>query len=232
MPFICIYIYFAVVGYNRVMEERTEKFYDVLKDSVENARLAFLETLNNPQELTVAEFSGLILYIYSRVFKPTQITSKKFSMTILDPNNAKDITIAWNLYTNLCCMYNKTNSIIQFSSFTGISYDYFYHIVSGRRKIVNQDIQQAVQKIYRDTESATFAQALDGNRIGAIFALKSKFGYTDSKPQEIIIHNGAQLTASEIQDKYLDLLPDNSTAQITDNSDTQKTPENMPEMVN
>lgn len=209
-----------------------ENFYDVLKNSVENARLAFLAKLGNPTELTVSEFSGLILYIYSNVFKPDQVTSKKFSMTILDPNNAKDLITAWDIYTNLCCMYNKTNSIIQFSSFTGISYDYFYHIVSGRRKILSQDIQQAVQKIYFDTESVTYGQAVDGNRIGAIFALKSKFGYTDTKPQEIIIHNNAQLSASEIQNKYLDLLPDNSAAQITDNSDTQKVLENMPEMVN
>ena len=214
------------------MEERTEKFYDVLKDSIDTAEAEYIDYLHNPSELSVAEFQGLLLTIYSKVFRPTEIVGNRHNLSILDIDNPSDIIYTWDLYTNLCNRYNKTLSVVQFASFVGIDYDWFYRIVSNRRKIINQTILQAVKKIYRDAESATYGQVIDSNRIGGIFLLKSKFGYTDSKPQEIIIHNGAQLSASEIQNKYLDLLPDNSTAQITDNSDTQNMPENVPEMAN
>lgn len=214
------------------MDERTEKFYDVLKDSIDTVEADYIDYLHNPSELSVAEFQGLLLTIYSKVFRPTKIVGNRHNLSILDIDNADDIIYTWDLYTTLCNRYNKTLSVVQYASFVGIDYDWFYRIVSNRRKIINQTILQAVKKIFRDAESVTYGQAVDGNRIGAIFALKSKFGYTDSKPQEIIIHNGAQLSASEIQNKYLDLLPDNSTAQITDNSDTQKARENVPEMAN
>ena len=218
------------------MEERTEKFYDVLKKSVNNAECEFLDTLNGAQDPeNIAVFHGMILFIYRKCFMPDSndiLPNARLKNTTLDINSPDALKSAWHIYIDLCMRYDKTISVIQFCAFIGIDYDTLVRYANGINKGTSQTICQIAKKIFRDAESATYAQAVDGNKIGAIFALKSKFAYTDNKPQEIIIHNGAQLSASEIQSKYLDLLPDNSTAQITDNSDTQKSRENVLETVN
>lgn len=218
------------------MAAEHEKIFDMLKNSVSKAECEFLDTLNGTQDPeNVAVFQGMILFIYRKCFMPDSndiLPNTRLKNTTLDINSPDALKSAWHIYIDLCMKYNKTISVIQFCSFIGIDYDTLVRYANGLNKTTSQTICQIAKKIFRDAESATYGQAVDGNRIGAIFALKSKFGYTDTRPQEIIIHNGAQLSASEIQNKYLDLLPDNSTAQITDNSDTQKMPENMPEMVN
>lgn len=218
------------------MAAEHEKIFDMLKNSVSKAESDFLDLLDNAQDPeNVAVFHGMILYIYRKCFMPNSadpLPNSRLKNTMLDINNPDVLKSAWHIYNDLCMRYNKTISVIQFCSFIGIDYDTLIRYANGLNKTTSQTICQIAKKIFSDAESATYGQAVDGNRIGAIFALKSKFGYTDNKPQEIIIHNGSQLSASEIQNKYLDLLPDNSTAQITDNSDAQKMPENMPEMVN
>lgn len=218
------------------MAAEHEKIFDTLKKSVNKAECDFLDTLNGAQDPeNIAVFHGMILYIYRKCFMPDSndiLPNARLKNTTLDINSPDALKSAWHIYIDLCMRYNKTVSVIQFCAFIGIDYDTLIRYANGINKGTSQTICQIAKKIFSDAESATYGQAVDGNRIGAIFALKSKFGYTDTRPQEIIIHNGAQLSASEIQNKYLDLLPDNSTAQLTDNSDAQNMPENMPEMVN
>ena len=95
-------------------------------------------------------------------------------------------------------------------------------------KTINHKTCEVAKKIFRDCESVTYGQAVDGNRIGAIFALKSKFGYSDQKPQEIIVSAGTKADPQEIKNRYADMLECKN--KLTDNLTTQETIKKAHEM--
>lgn len=162
-------------------------------------------------------FSGIINHIYINLFS-------KFYLNYADVNILRTI---WETYVQLCYLYNKFPSILEYSILTGINTDtmnkwknsntrYKLYYDKDGRLIDNISIWQANHKgehytselstahsdlhkrMVRECELALRRGASESNKIGSIFLLKALYGYTEIAPIQIDTAKQTALTAAEL----------------------------------
>lgn len=157
------------------------------------------DSINNNPSL----FTGMIKYIYKKLFKPGKRDKVKYnSNTVLDTGNIDLLNNIWDIYTELCYKYNKRPTILNFSLLIGVSSDTIdtwrrgeYRAGSNGASSIYSD---SVKKWLKECESSLVDGATERNSVGCIFALKANYGYTET-PQRIEI-TGANAPALSQED--------------------------------
>ena len=142
-------------------------------------------------------FRGMLKYINSRLFKLKEGDIKYNNKNSnIDYGNIDYINRLWDIYTSLCCRYLQNPTIFNFSLFTGIDMDTFNCWKTGENRGGIDGASSAHAESYKkwlaECEGALYDTAMTGNP-GAMFLLKSNYGYTET-PQRIEI-TGAQAPA-------------------------------------
>lgn len=104
---------------------RTEQGIEVYESEIDRLCDEYIDRLNNPEDIkNRITFSGLLRYIYKHLFKPKQtdlIYNGKTS--ILDYGDIETLNRVYELFTDLCCRYQKEYTLNSFLTMTGISND-------------------------------------------------------------------------------------------------------------
>lgn len=154
-------------------------------------------------------FKGMLKYIYINLFKPDKNTKTYNNIKQNSNINYGDIDLLnglWDIYTSLCYKYLQIPSLLNFSLFTGISYDWFNDCKNGNIRTGGDEATsehcQSVKKWLRECEGALYDGATTGNP-GPMFLLKANYGYTE-QPQRIeLIGNGTpQESREQIAARY------------------------------
>lgn len=193
-----------------------------LQDDIRQAEQAYLAQLNNDIDITQVDvFNGLIAFIRQSVFD--KYRQGKAHNPILE--NIPLVSLAWDEYTSLCARYYKTTTIVQFSSMLDISPSVFNTWVTGQGRGTTKACYDIAQKIYTACESAALSKTVNSNGIGAMFLLKSKFGYQEQAKQVIEIKTAPQESAQEIAARYADLIPaiDSPKTEMSDSLQDKQT---------
>lgn len=135
-------------------------------------------------------FRGMLKYINSRLFKLKKGDIKYNNKNSnIDYGNIDYINRLWDIYTSLCCRYLQNPTIFNFSLFTGISMETFNDWKIGENRGGADGTSSAHSESYKkwlsECEGALYDTAMTGNP-GAMFLLKSNYGYTET-PQRIEI---------------------------------------------
>lgn len=147
-------------------------------------------------------FLGLLDYIYKRLIKPLVKTENGYN----NDYSALD-KIFYGIYIPVCFRYNKTPTVIAFTSFCHIDYNIILDIKSGvyhnNGLNVNNTTHNIIKKWFAACETSLVNKTADENGIGSIFLLKSVYQYTDQQPQVLLtgqLENNA--SPEEITAKY------------------------------
>ena len=138
-------------------------------------------------------FRGMLKYINNRFFKLKDGDIKYNNKNSnIDYGDIDYINKLWDIYTSLCCRYLQNPTILNFSLFTGIDMDTFHGWKTGENRSGLDGASSAHTESYKkwlgECESALYDSAMTGNP-GAMFLLKSNYGYTET-PQRIEITGG------------------------------------------
>ena len=147
-------------------------------------------------------FRGMLKYINNRFFKLKDGDIKYNNKNSnIDYGDIDYIDKLWDIYTSLCCRYLQNPTILNFSLFTGISMDTFNCWKTGENRGGEDETSSVHAESYKkwlgECESALYDSAMAGNP-GAMFLLKSNYGYTEA-PQRIEI-TGANTPALSQED--------------------------------
>lgn len=164
----------------------------------------YLESLDNPEDIYnpgTSYFNGMVKYISGHLFKRRK----------LDYSDIDTLDDIWDIYTSLCYKYNKCPTIMEFCLLVNITRDtlwqwktertraYKYYTADGMEiknypawRINHQDEEyvkkpsnshsDAVKKWSAECENALYRGAVEGNKVGCIFALKANYGYRETAP--------------------------------------------------
>lgn len=166
----------------------------------------FISNLAKPEDMSgnTTMFAGLIKFIRRNLF----------NVCHLDYDDIATVDGVWDCYTALCYKYNKYPTVIEFSTFIGISKDtidrwknnksrgYIYydkdnniikdiniylmtHDAADLRKVPSTIYSDAVKKWLAECESNLYRGATETGRIGCIFALKANYGYVETAPRQV-----------------------------------------------
>ena len=152
----------------------------------------YIDTLPDADMITKPKvFLGLLDYLYEHVirnipYKP-QVTGQMLDYSLIGE-------LFFKVYKPLTARYNMTPTVIGFATFLRISNENLsdvrqgYYRTSGNR--VASNATQTIKAVYDACEAATLTNAIDGNSIGSIFALKCNYGYSENRqPQQAIETN-------------------------------------------
>lgn len=170
----------------------------------------YIESLPNQDMIyKTAVYNGLLEFLYKRLIKniiksDKDITTHSYDYQILD-------NIFYGIYIPLCSRYDKTPTILQFTSTlchidNGNITDIKNGVYRSNGSKVNPVNTQTVTKWFNTCESALYGRAIECNSIGAIFGLKAAHGWRDN--QTITIEQAAALpheTPEQIAAKYADV---------------------------
>ena len=175
----------------------------------------YINSLPDPEMVyKTAVYNGLLDYIYKHLLcnvitADNGLTNSSYDYQILD-------NIFYSVYVPLCSRYDKTPTVLQFTSMLchidnrNIS-DVKNGVYRNGRK-VNSDSSRTVQKWYQTCESALYNRAIECNSIGAIFGLKSAHGWKEATTLTIENQQIPHETPEQIAAKYADIerpeLPD------------------------
>ena len=142
-------------------------------------------------------FKGMLKYINNRLFKLKDGDIKYNNKNSnIDYGDIDYINRLWDIYTSLCYRYLQNPTLLNFSLFTGIANETFSDWISGNYRGGTDGTSsihcQTAKKWQEECEAALYDTAMTGNP-GAMFLLKSNYGYTET-PQRIEI-TGAQAPA-------------------------------------
>lgn len=142
-------------------------------------------------------FRGMLKYINSRLFKLKEGDIKYNNKNSnIDYGDIDYIDKLWDIYTSLCYRYLQAPTLLNFSLFTGIAHETLTDWTNGHYRAGGDAASsahcQSAKKWLKECESALYDSAMAGNP-GAMFLLKSNYGYTET-PQRIEI-TGAQAPA-------------------------------------
>lgn len=181
-------------------------------------------------------FSGIIHHIESNLF----------NKVYLNYGNVNILDAILETYIDLCNLYNKYPSILEFTILTGITDNtinqwkngntryYIYYIKENNYIIDNISLFKSnypdveyykelstehtlfYKKLLRYCESSLRRGAGEGNKIGSIFLLKSLYGYTEIAPIQIETAKNTALTAADLPQLG------NNSGLLSDNSDKQE----------
>ena len=147
-------------------------------------------------------FKGMLKYINNRLFKlkdgDVKYNNKNSN---IDYSDIDYINRLWDIYTSLCYRYLQNPTLLNFSLFTGIANETFSDWISGNYRGgtdgASSEYCQSAKKWKEECEAALYDTAMTGNP-GAMFLLKSNYGYTET-PQRIEI-TGANAPALSQED--------------------------------
>ena len=147
-------------------------------------------------------FKGMLKYINNRLFKLKDGDIKYNNKNSnIDYGDIDYINRLWDIYTSLCYRYLQNPTLLNFSLFTGIANETFSDWISGNYRGGTDGASsvhcQTAKKWQEECEAALYDTAMTGNP-GAMFLLKSNYGYTET-PQRIEI-TGANTPALSQED--------------------------------
>lgn len=147
-------------------------------------------------------FKGMLKYINNRLFKLKDGDIKYNNKNSnIDYSDIDYINRLWDIYTSLCYRYLQNPTLLNFSLFTGIANETFSDWISGNYRGGTDGASsvhcQTAKKWQEECEAALYDTAMTGNP-GAMFLLKSNYGYTET-PQRIEI-TGTQAPALSQED--------------------------------
>lgn len=147
-------------------------------------------------------FKGMLKYINNRLFKLKDGDIKYNNKNSnIDYSDIDYINRLWDIYTSLCYRYLQNPTLLNFSLFTGIANETFSDWISGNYRGGTDGASsahcQTAKKWQEECEAALYDTAMTGNP-GAMFLLKSNYGYTET-PQRIEI-TGANAPALSQED--------------------------------
>ena len=147
-------------------------------------------------------FKGMLKYINNRLFKLKDGDIKYNNKNSnIDYSDIDYINRLWDIYTSLCYRYLQNPTLLNFSLFTGIANETFSDWISGNYRGGTDGASsvhcQTAKKWQEECEAALYDTAMTGNP-GAMFLLKSNYGYTET-PQRIEI-TGANTPALSQED--------------------------------
>lgn len=147
-------------------------------------------------------FKGMLKYINNRLFKLKDGDIKYNNKNSnIDYSDIDYINRLWDIYTSLCYRYLQNPTLLNFSLFTGIANETFSDWISGNYRGGTDGTSsihcQTAKKWQEECEAALYDTAMTGNP-GAMFLLKSNYGYTET-PQRIEI-TGPQAPALSQED--------------------------------
>lgn len=183
---------------NQIVESALVQFGDMAIYQADLDQLCeeYISTLPVPDMvLKTAGFTGLLDYIYKKRLKQIIDGSKGTEHTNPSSFNYKVLDdIFNNLYIPLCYRFGLCPTVIQFSTLVNISNTLLTDIKNGVYRTngskVNPNRVQIVKRWYQCCESATIGRAINESSIGAIFAAKALYNYSDQ--QTIRIETGNQ----------------------------------------
>jgi len=187
------------------MKDKEVSEIEVYENQIDYYSREYIDTLEDSKDIyTSSVFTGMIKYIYNRVFKPNRNNNdNKRSISIVNYDDIELLDNLFNIYTSLCYRYKKKPTVLNFCIMVGISNTTVNDWHHRRTRNSNPAIYQTVQKWFSECESALLDGAIESNSIGCIFALKANYGYSDNSPQRLIIDNGSgSLSAEQIAEKY------------------------------
>lgn len=135
-------------------------------------------------------FRGMLKYIYNKLFKIKRKDIKYNNKNSnIDYSNIDFLNDLWSIYTSLCYKYLQNPTLLNFGVFTGIAKETFSDWISGNYRSGTDAASsahcQTAKKWQEECEAALYDTAMAGNP-GAMFLLKSNYGYTET-PQRIEI---------------------------------------------
>ena len=149
-------------------------------------------------------FKGMLKYINNRLFKLKDGDIKYNNKNSnIDYSDIDYINRLWDIYTSLCYRYLQNPTILNFSLFTGIDMDTFNCWKTGENRGgidgASSVHAESYKKWLAECEGALYDTAMTGNP-GAMFLLKSNYGYTET-PQRIEItgSNAPALSQEDIR---------------------------------
>lgn len=158
-------------------------------------------------------------YIYSVLKAPEDIAKKqpfagmiKYIAKRIAPVNLDDLVLLnniWDVYAELCYIYNQTVSIERYCILIGIHRDTFYSWYKGEtRNAYCEELgcsrSDIIKKFDKESENSWQDEASTGNP-GSMFVLKARRGWNEQAPA-IGASEDAMLnrrTAAEIQADYV-----------------------------
>lgn len=211
----------AIIKQDDIMSGEVLSSVEEIQNAVQVAVSEYLARfdLEKPEDITVSAFNGLCLYINATVMATRH--NPDTQKGIFDNPSAVYIYSAlWDIYFNLCSVHNKTLSVVQYCALCGIHQTTLYDWYKGihRAKTTNE-YKRLAQRVLTACESATYGRTVDQNSIGAMFALKSVFGYTETQKTVIEVHNNADMTPQDITAKYAAMVDGESESakELSDN---------------
>ena len=147
-------------------------------------------------------FKGMLKYINNRLFKLKDGDIKYNNKNSnIDYGDIDYINRLWDIYTSLCYRYLQNPTLFNFSLFTGIDQSTFdswkNEDYRGGTEGASSEHSKSYKKWLAECEGALYDTAMTGNP-GAMFLLKSNYGYTET-PQRIEI-TGANTPALSQED--------------------------------
>lgn len=184
------------------------KIYELCDDYINNLDTDIKEAENKITKRST--FRGMLKYIYKNLFKPKKGENIYNNSIKRNSNlNYDDIELLndiWDIYTELCYKYNQGPSLLNFSVLTGISSDWLNDVEKGNIRTGSDGASsahcQSVKKWLEECEAGLYDEAGSGNP-GAMFLLKSNYGYSEQPQQiQIIGENKPQQSIEEIAARH------------------------------
>ena len=161
----------------------------ISKSDLENKCKEYIDQLPVPESIynNSTVFQGLIRYLHRTLIKPIIPNTTKHDYKLYD-------CIFENIYMYLLSIYGYLGNIITFCYLIGVDYKYISDIHMGNYNNglykqndceINIDTLRIISKWYNSIESSYVDKVGNQNGIGAMFLLKSVYGYSDTQTVRI-----------------------------------------------
>ena len=161
----------------------------ISKSDLENKCKEYIDQLPVPESIynNSTVFQGLIRYLHRTLIKPIIPNTTKHDYKLYD-------CIFDNIYMYLLSIYGYLGNIITFCYLIGVDYKYISDIHMGNYNNglykqndceINIDTLRIISKWYNSIESSYVDKVSNQNGIGAMFLLKSVYGYSDTQTVHI-----------------------------------------------
>ena len=161
----------------------------ISRSQLENKCKEYIDLLPVPESIynNSTVFQGLIRYLHRTLIKPIIPNTTRHDYKLYD-------CIFDNVYMYLLSIYGYLGNIITFCYLIGVDYKYISDIHMGNYNNglykqndcdINIDTLRIITKWYNSIESSYVDKVGNQNGIGAMFLLKSVYGYSDTQTVRI-----------------------------------------------
>lgn len=166
---------------NVVQTESGEVYTHEMLEAIDE----YIRQLDDPEMIyKPMVFNGCMKYVYMQVFKPDKPQLYN-SRSKLDTGDIDLLNKLWDLYTLVCAKYGHRPTVLRFSILVGISMETFDSWMKKEWRNKDDKHSESVKRWTKEAENALFDGASESNSIGAIFLLKSNFGYRETAPSPV-----------------------------------------------